>query len=241
MPLHLEMRDKVLAYCDAHLPEDVVVAAMFDFLNDADLQERVEAEFYSALYIYKLGEALDVSDDRLHAHVKFQIVQYAAIYEAIIVHMLWKVFPDHQAINSIEYHTAYRKAGALSTALSLTLSDTGEEVALCVETRQKTSRVSIKFDDKVDASVKIGFLDVELGEEIKKFYKLRNAIHLESAIKNQVTYEIASSSLAFRRMQPFTQGIRGFLTTGVLPEEGKITVEHIAPAFSEVSDENNVS
>lgn len=239
MPLELQLRSKVLDYCDAHLPEDGAVAAMFDFLDEPDLQQRVEAEFYAARYIYKLGEALAAADERLHAHVKFQIVQYAAIYEAIIVHMLWSFYPNHHAVTSIEYHANYRKAHALSQSLSLTLSDTGEEVILCVEARQKTSRVSIKFDDKVDAAVEIGFLDRALGEEIKGFYKLRNAIHLESAIKHQVKYEIASSSLAFRRMQPFTLGIKGFLATGTLPDEGKISAEPIESEASTASDDTN--
>jgi hypothetical protein len=238
MPLPAETRRDVLEYCDAHLPDDDAVAAIFDFLNEPDLQARVEAEFYAARYIYKLGEALAVSDERLHAHVKFQIVQYAGIYEAIIVHMLWKMFPNHQAVTSIEYHAAYRRAADLSTALSLTLSDTDEEIVLCVESRKKTQRPSIKFDDKVDASVAIGFLDLGLGEEIKRFYKLRNAIHLENAIKYQIRYEIDSSSLAFRRMQPFTRGIKGFLATGILPEEGKITIQPSAATLSTVPDQS---
>lgn len=222
MPLHHTTRKKVLDYCNAHLPADGTVAAMFDFLNEPVLQQRLEAEFYAARYIYKLGEALAASEERLHAHVKFQIVQYAGIYEAIIVHMLWNVYAEHTAVTAIEYHNSFKKAAMLSNSLSLTLADSGEEVALCVQTRQKTSRVSIKFDDKVDAAIVIGFLDGALGEEIKGFYKLRNAIHLESAIKNNVQYDIDRSLLAFRRIQPFTRGIRGFLDTGTLPDDGKL-------------------
>lgn len=241
MPLDAETRSQVLDYCDAHLPEDGAVAQMFDFIGDPVLQKRVEAEFYAARYIYKLGEALAVSDERLHAHVKFQIVQYAAIYEAIIVHMLWNVYPTHQAVTAIEFHEVYKKTATLPKALSLTLADTSEEVVLCVGVRQKTSRISIKFDDKVDASVQIGFLDFTLGEEIKQFYKLRNAIHLESAIKNQIIYEIDNSLLAYRRMQPFTRGIRGFLKTGVLPDDGRLIIQPPAPALPIASDENSGS
>lgn len=222
MPLPSETRQTVLEYCDAHLPDDDTVARMFDFLNEPELQKRLEDELYAARYIYKLGEALSASDERLHAHVKFQIVQYAAIYEAIIVHLLWNVYSEQQSVTGIEYHTTYKRTVGLSNSLSLTLSDSGEEVVLCVEARQKTSRVSIKFDDKVDAAVNIGFLDGELGEEIKRFYKLRNAIHIESAIKNDVKYELDSSLLAYRRLQPFLAGIRGFIANGTLPDEGRI-------------------
>ena len=91
----------------------------------------------------------------------------------------------------------------------VTTSD--EEVSLCISVNHKTQWQSIKFDDKVYAAVNIGFVDHTLGEEIKGFYKLRNAIHLESAIKNEVTYELPNSLLAYRRIYPFTKGIKGFL------------------------------
>jgi hypothetical protein len=227
MPLPSEICETVLNYCDAHLPSDASVATMFDFLNDPALQKRLEDELYAARYIYKLGEALSVSDERLHAHVKFQIVQYAGIYEAVIVHLLWNRFRDHSAVTAIEFHKAFKKAATLPLSLNLTATDTGEEIQLCVEARQKTSTVSIKFDDKVDAAVAIGFIDLELGEEIKGFYKLRNAIHLESAVKNETKYELDNSLLAYRRLQPFTRGVRGFLRDGVLPEEGKIKTKDL--------------
>jgi len=222
MPLPTETREAVLTYCDAHLPDDDTAAKMFDFLDEPELQKRLKDELYAARYIYKLGEALSASDGRLHAHVKFQIVQYAAIYEAIIVHLLWTLYKNHPAVTNIEFHSTYKRTDGLSRSLNLTVSDTGEEVVFCVEARQKTSRVSIKFDDKVDAAVKVGFLDGEIGEEIKGFYKLRNAIHIESAIKNDITYEIDSSSLAYRRLQPFLAGARAFVAEGILPEEARI-------------------
>jgi hypothetical protein len=222
MPLPSETRETILNYCDAHLQSDESVTQMFDFLDNPTLQKRVEDEFYAARYIYKLGEALNVADKRLHAHNKFQIVQYAGIYEAIIVYLLWEKFDGHQAIIDIENHSAFRRAGSFPSNLSLTNTDTGQEISLCVETRQKTPKVSIKFDDKIDAAVKIGFVDATLGGEIKEFYKLRNAIHLESAIKNDVKYELDNSSLAYRRLQPFTDGIRSFLKNGALLDGAKI-------------------
>ena len=220
MPLDKTLRDQVLAYCDRDLPADDEISAMFDFIGDPKLREKVEAEFHAARYIYKLGEALAVSEERLHAHVKFQIVQYAGIYEAIIVNLLWTAFANHPEVTAIEFHSTLRKAMTLPSTLQITTTG-GEEILLSVERKERTPAISIKFDDKVDAAVAIGFVDKTIGEEIKTFYKLRNAIHLESAIKNEIRYEIASSQLAFRRMLPFTRGVRGFLKDGRLPENAK--------------------
>lgn len=222
MPLNPDLRTTILDYCDAHLDSDTAVSAMFSFLNKPNLQERIESEFYAARYIYKLSEALDVTQERLEAHVKFQIVQYAGIYEAIIVHMLWEVYRDHPAVLAIEYHTSLKVAATMPSSVTLALSGSGEELLLCVETRQKTPKISIKFDDKVDACVSIGFLDANLANEIKQFYKLRNAIHLERAVKDSITYDLASSLLAYRRIRPFVRGISGFLANGILPDDAKI-------------------
>jgi len=223
MPLNDEIQQEILAYCDKDLPSDEYTEKLFDFIDDKKLRERIHLEYYAARYIYKLGEALSVKEERLHAHVKFQIVQYAGIYEALIVWMLWDKFSDHAAVAAIEFHPALRKAATLPQTVNLT-SNTGEQIILCTETREKTSRISIKFDDKVDAAVQIGFLHKPLGEEIKSFYKLRNAIHLESAVKNEITYEIANSQLAYRRILPFTRGLKGFLKNNKLPPEAKIKI-----------------
>jgi hypothetical protein len=220
MPLEEALRNEVLGYCARDLPPDSNVSALFDFIDDEKLRERVEAEFKAARYIYKLGEALNVSDERLHAHVKFQIVQYAGIYEAIIVHLLWGRFSQRLEVTDIEYHNTLRKVAAMPSNIRMSTIDS-EDVFLSVERRERTPPISIKFDDKVDAAVAIGFVDGDIGEEIKSFYKLRNAIHLESAIKNQITYELTNSLLAYRRMLPFTAGVRGFLRDGVLPADAR--------------------
>lgn len=220
MPLPLEDRQKVLDYCDRDLPDEGYVAGIFNFIDEVTLRDRVQMEFSAARYVYKLGEALKVEGDRLHAHVKFQIVQYASIYEAVIVYFLWAKYPAHSAVTSIEFHDAFREAASLPGNVQM-LTTENEEIHLCTSVKKRTPRVSIKFDDKVDAAVKIGFIDARLGEEIKGFYKLRNAIHLESALKSQLQYELSSSKLAYLRMRPFTKGIKGFLTTGTLPDDAR--------------------
>lgn len=218
--MEVDTRKQVLDYCDRDLAADERVSAMFDFIIDPKMKERIEAEFYAARYIYKLGEALAVSDEKLHAHVKFQIVQYAGIYEAIIVKLLWTTFAERPEVTEMEFHAVMRTAVSMPSSLQITTTQ-GEDIHFCVERKERTSPISIKFDDKVNAAVAIGFVDAEIGEEIKSFYKLRNALHLESAIKNDIKYEIASSQLAFRRMLPFTRGVREFLATGTLPDSAR--------------------
>lgn len=225
MPLHVKDQNLVLEYCDRDLPSRSWFETEFDFIEDDQLREKLISEFYSARYIYKLGEALAVKDQKLGAHIKFQIVQYASIYEAIIVYLLWRKFSSHEAVVEMEYHDALRLTTQLSRSLSLVTSDGGEPVYFCVQRKEKTSAFSIKFDDKVDAAVKIGFVKEDIAEDIKVFYKLRNAIHLETAVKKEIEYEIGQSLLAYRRMRPFIDGVKEFL--------GSIKDEQARPAEPE--------
>ena len=207
MPLLSNDIDNVHRYCDRDLPAMDWYLERFDFVGDKELREHIAKEFMAARYISKLGEALNVVDEKLHAHCKFQIVQYASIYEAVIVYLLWENYSDHKAVIEIEYHYAYKLAGSVPNNINITNND-GEEIFLCAKRNEKTSRHSIKFQDKVDASVKIGFLEKELAEEIKEFYSLRNALHLETAAKKSIKYELEQSRLAYLRMKPFVDKIK---------------------------------
>ena len=108
MPLTAATQKLVLNYCDRDLPNPKWFADYFNFIDSEPLKQRLASEFYSARYVYKLGEGLAVGGERLQAHVKFQIVQYASIYEAIIIHLLWSKFAGHDAVVGMEYHDTYK-------------------------------------------------------------------------------------------------------------------------------------
>lgn len=220
MPLREDTRKAVLDYCHQDLRPRDWYETVFSFIDDEALRERLGLEYYSARYIYKIGEALFVDGDRLYSHVKYQIVQYASIYEAVIVYLLWSKYSAHPAVTGIEWHTTFKKVAEWPNNICVSASD--EDVVLCAERQERTSRISIKFDDKVDAFVQIGCIEAELGEEIKKFFKLRNGMHIENAVKNNLRYELDMAQLAYRRIWAFTKQIRGFITDGVIPKEASL-------------------
>lgn len=210
MPLENQDITKVLDYCKRDLPQDYnFFLNTFDFIHIKELQEQLAQEFYAARYIYKLMEALNLSGHELYAHVKFQIIQYASIYEAVICYLLWNKFDNHPELTNIEYHKEYRKVEALAKPTKVLYAE--EECVLCVSKSVKTPPQSIKFDDKVDVAVKIGFLKQNYGEEIKMFYKIRNLVHIEKASKSAIEFEIEQAKLSYRRMEPFIREIKDFL------------------------------
>ena len=220
MPLNETDRENVLRYCDRDVQTYHLVERYFSFVKDAGLKSALVREYLAARYIYKLQEALNVSGEKLAAHAKFQIVQFAAIYEALIVHVLWTYFAESPEVKAIEYYKTLRKVAAFPKNL-VVKTDEGLDVHLSIEAEIKNTRHSIKFDDKVDASVKIGFVDPSLGEEIKEFFKTRNGVHIENAVKNEIEYEISQAQNAYWRIKPFTIGIREFLNTGKLSEAAR--------------------
>ncbi|WP_237356309.1 hypothetical protein [Xanthobacter sp. YC-JY1] len=235
MPLDVEKKQMVLEYCERDLPDNIWFLRQFDFVDNIPLKQKLAQEFYAARYIYKLGEALSVDEARLHAHLKFQIMQYASIYEAIIVYLLWDKFTSHSELEKIQYHKTYKLAATFPGGLNITNAD-GEEVFLCVQRKEKTSTFSIKFDDKVDAAVAIGFVQESIGSEIKEFYRLRNAIHLETAIKKSIEYELGQAQLAYWRMQPFIEYIKAQLPVLLRDGEGGATSLLSAPPVDHVMD-----
>ena len=216
-PLPKEARDEVLAYCDRDLAGDGVYERIFDFIDDKPLRDRLIREVKSARYIYKLMSALGLEGAKLEAHLKFQITQYASVYESVICHILWTTFKDSPELKTLETHKTYKKVCELPQKLAMTFDE--EPLALCALRDQKTSLMSIKFDDKVDVAVALGMVRQSIGEEIKILYKLRNAIHIESAVKHNTAFELEQARIAYLRLQPFTLDVRKCLKVKPLPKK----------------------
>lgn len=154
-------------------------------------------------------EALYVQDNELHPFVKFQVMQYASIYEAVITHLLWNRFKDHDEVVTLQTHKAYKPISALSNLTTIKYGD--EQIYTCVYKNEKTPKNSIPFGDKVDCGVRIGFIDAIYAEDIKNVYILRNLAHIETEAKKQMEIEIEHAKLGYWRMQPFLEKIGSFL------------------------------
>ena len=86
MPLEETLRNQIQCYCTKDLPGDLNWHIQkFDFINDVELRDRLGRAFYAARYMSKVMEALYVQDNELHPFVKFQVIQYASIYEELFL------------------------------------------------------------------------------------------------------------------------------------------------------------
>lgn len=210
MSLENDKINEIMSYCKRDLPQSYSwYLSEFDFIKDEDLKNELSKEFYSARYIYKLMEALNVSDFELHAHAKFQIIQYASIYEAVINYLLKEYLKDKVSVKNLYYHKVYKPIAALAAPTKIYYDD--KEVFMCLHKDEKTPQSSVKFSDKVAIIVNFGIIEKEYGEDIKEFYKFRNSIHIETAVKRNTEYHIELSKKAYRRMRPFIDEIKEYI------------------------------
>lgn len=206
MPLEESQRKIIDAYCKRDLPGDLNWHIdQFSFISDLELKKRLGRAFYSARYTGKLMEALLASGDEQHSFIKFQIMQYASIYEAVISYLLWGTYAEHHEVKLLQTHKAYKPVNALG---SLTAMKYGaEDLFTCVYREAKTPRNSIPFKDKVDCAVRIGFVDATYSEDIKRTYELRNLAHIETEAEKQIEVEITQAKTGYWRIKPFIEKI----------------------------------
>jgi hypothetical protein len=115
MPLEETTRNLIHDYCVRDLPGDMQWHIdQFSFIEDVELKSRLGRAYYSARYTYKLMESTFVQGDEQHSFVKFQIMQYASIYEAVITNLLWGTFKDHPEVEQLQTHKSYKPVNALS-------------------------------------------------------------------------------------------------------------------------------
>ncbi len=210
MPLEESTRELIHNYCIRDLDGDIQWHSdKFSFITEIELRARLGRAFYSARYTYKLMEATFVQGEEQHPFVKFQIMQYASIYEAVITNLLWGEFKEHPEVLKLQTHKSYKPVNALARVTKMEYE--GSELFTCVYTDSKTPKNSIPFKDKVDCAVRIGFLEEKYSEEIKRTYELRNLAHIETEAAKQLDVEIAQSKLAYWRLRPFLEYIIGFL------------------------------
>src|SRR5262249_41867000 len=92
-PIQEQFGEKVIAAFaefargDLDTPDELE-AHTFDHVAEAKLRRELCQVFYGARWIYKLGLALLTKEEERAAHVRAQIVDYAAICEALLSYCL---------------------------------------------------------------------------------------------------------------------------------------------------------
>jgi len=208
MPLSEKIRKEVLKYTRAEAASIEKYWDRFAFVNE-QLRETLAQEMCAAIHINKLMEALHVEGLELHAHLKYQIVAYVGVFEALIGCLLWDMFDAHEAMVNITSKIELREVPAL--AESTQVFHNNEPVVMAKRSRATLQEQLIRFDDKIDAAVEIGFITRNQGDVICSLYKLRNGIHLRNASKRNIAFDLEQSKQAFLLIKQVCHTMRDFL------------------------------
>jgi hypothetical protein len=181
----------------------------FWFISNVDLRTRLEEEFKSARYVYKLLEGLQAKDWLLNAEVRIQILLYASIYEAVLHHVLLQDYAESDAVKGLTTYEARKKiniSGAIKQNIINTYSPSGDVVVYQTESAAVDER-KIVFEDKAKAALDLGLIDQQIYDVVVKIYSLRNAIHLHAELRRNIVYEIETAKEAYWHLQGFCRRI----------------------------------
>lgn len=103
--LSSEIISKIIGYCNRDIVPDEQFDAQeqypsewfenyFAFLQNKSLSQHLGDAFYQARFIYKLMNALRLTLPKQRGIIKFQIIQYASICEAVLDFTIDKYFKD---------------------------------------------------------------------------------------------------------------------------------------------------
>ncbi len=206
MPFTKNIKEYIDEYVFRDMPSDEIMGKHFNYIQDPQLKDRLLSEFKSVRYMYKLFEGLEATNENLLLQVRAQIIFYAGIYEAIIHHILFEILEEEEKIRElktiqapIQIHIPRSKLAILQDALE----HDGKEILTYYIGDKKRDLTKIRFDEKAVIFHELGFIDIDLRDELIELYNIRNGIHLHAELRKEIDYEINLSKLAYWRMEKF--------------------------------------
>lgn len=215
--LSLQTRTQVISYCNRDLVPDTAFNAQdqyhsqwfedyFSFLNNKSLSQHLGEAFYQARFIYKLMSALNLPVAKQKGIIKFQIIQYASICEAILDFTI-EAFHKDEALTCFSSTEFIKFQNALS--ISTKISYENEELVLCKPKIKKGDLKRTRVDFKSNFAVGKGISD-KMKNELCELYDLRNNVHILKASNGNYTPRLYEARNAFHLMQNFIEEIKTF-------------------------------
>lgn len=209
MPFPEPIKTAINDYVEKYTGDSKFYSEYFWFISDINLRIRLEEEFKSARYVYKLLEGLQAKEWLLNAEVRIQILLYASIYEAVLHHVLLQDYSNTDAVKNITTYESRERiniSGAIKKKIIDAHSPSGNVVVYQIKSAVVDER-KIVFEDKAKAAIDLGLIDQPIYDVIVKIYSLRNAIHLHAELRRNIAYEIETAKDAYWNLQGFCKRI----------------------------------
>ena len=152
--------------------------------------------------------------------MRYQILAYASIYEAVIHYVLYNYYQKTTEFHNMQYHivpTRMSFSETQMTAVKNVLSKPNEVLYIYHKQERKKEETQVRFDEKCKAAEALGLIYkitneqgdiIDIPAEIIEIYSYRNAIHLVAEQRKGIQYALDLSKKAYRRMRPFIDQIK---------------------------------
>ena len=154
----------------------------FSHISNRSLKRSLAEVFYGARWIYKLGLALLTRDEERAAHVRAQIVDYAAIAEALLSDCI-----IHAIVNGHAQGTAYCWADPDKMQQPLAWSRSNPKYIVSRQSLWWLVRVAREF----------AIVDSRLADDLQWLREQRNTVHLMHRSSLGPTAYLSQSKRAF--------------------------------------------
>lgn len=179
----------------------------FSFLDDARLEKYLGEAFYQARFLYKLMASLKLPLAKHKGIVRFQIIQYASICEAVLQAAIEKYyktdFENQYAVTELVKCT-----NAVSAATRISYD--GTNLYLCQEKKKKADIKRTRIDYKTEFAVLHNIISRPTKIAFDALYDSRNNIHILKAANNNYNPKVYESKNAFLLMEIFIGEVKKF-------------------------------
>lgn len=217
MKLTKEEKAKVVSCCKGNLISDwnydeseypnEWFKSLFSFLGNEKLKEHLGDEFFQTRFTYTLMQTLSLPLGKHKGIVKFQIIQYASICEALLNYTISEYFKD-------EFEEKYASTqfleirGALSNKTEIVYDS--KTAVLCTTKTEKAKVPWTPNPVKAEFALEKNILTQETKDKYCALYNLRNNAHILKATEADYFPKISESKDAYELTFQFISEIRAF-------------------------------
>lgn len=179
----------------------------FSFVQDDKVREHLADEFYQTRFAYTLMQTLSLPMAKNKGIVKFQIIQYASICEALLNYTLETYFKD-------EFESRYAATtyvdfpSALSTNTKITFE--GKSLYLCKAKTEKAKITWTANPTKAAFALEKGILSPDTKDKYCALYDLRNNAHILKAATTDYYPKLKEASAGYELVFQFIAEIQAY-------------------------------
>mgnify|MGYP004636314313 FL=1 len=215
-----KMKSAIVSFCNSHIvPDKEYISShsgyesdwfidYFNFIEDEKLRIKLGEAFHQARFVYKLMVVLNLNSWKNKGVVKFQIIQYASICEALLQHIIELYFLDEfrKKYKKMEYNPANN-----SMSKDTKILFQGKLLTPCYKKDVPADIKRTSINDKIEFCVEKKVIQATEGNEFAKLYAARNNIHILKATLSDYNPKVSDSKAAFLLMEKIRDQVKSYL------------------------------